>query len=174
MFNELNTLKPFLEQPSREFNVREIARILKVAPATASKMLKLFSEKSILKEKKERGFNLYKSNLEEDLYRDIKIFYTLRKVKESGLIESIDKFYLKPIIILFGSAAYGLDTETSDLDFLIVSENTKKIENLDKFEKILKRRIQLFIVKDIKDLKNDHLINNVINGIKIQGEIKWI
>ncbi len=174
MFEELNTLKPFFDEPNKEFSVREIGRILKIAPATASKMLKEFSKENILKERKERRFNFYKANLEERLYNDIKVFYTIRKIKESGLMDSINRFYLKPIIILFGSAAYGLDTETSDLDFLIVSENTKKIENLDKFEKILKRRIQLFIVKDIKDLKNDHLINNVINGIKIQGEIKWI
>ena len=26
----------------------------------------------------------------------------------------------------------------------------------------------------IKDLKNEHLINNVLNGIVIQGELKWI
>ena len=40
MFKELNTMKIFLEEPNREFNIREASRILKIAPATASKELK--------------------------------------------------------------------------------------------------------------------------------------
>ena len=52
MFEELNMLKPFFEYPDREFNVREVARILKIAPATASNKLKLFGNKGLLKERK--------------------------------------------------------------------------------------------------------------------------
>lgn len=174
MFKELNILNIFFEEPSREFNVREVARIIKIAPATASKELKNLSKLGILKERKERIFNLYKANLENDYYRDIKVFYSIRKIKDSGFLEEINKFYLKPAVILFGSVASGLDIENSDYDFLIISENTKKLKYLNKLEKILKRKIQIFVVKDIKDLKNEHLINNMVNGIKIQGEIKWI
>ena len=32
----------------------------------------------------------------------------------------------------------------------------------------------MFNAKNIKDLKNKELINNIINGIIIQGKIKWI
>lgn len=174
MFKELNTLKIFFEEPTREFNVREIARILKISPATASKELKLLTKKSLLKERKERMLKLYKSNLDSDLYRDLKIFYNIRKVKDSGLLEELNKFYLKPTVVLFGSAAFGLDTETSDFDLLVVSETTKKFPELKKFEKKLKRKIQLFVVRKISDLKNEHLINNILNGIVLQGEIKWI
>ena len=124
MFKELNVLKPFLEEPSREFNVREAGRILRLAPATASKELKAFAKKGILKERKEKGFNFYKANLENEAYKDLKVYYNLRKIKDSGLLEAINRFYLKPTIVLFGSAASGLDTETSDFDMLIVTEKT--------------------------------------------------
>jgi len=173
MFKKLNILKLFFEEPTREFNVREVARILKISPATASKELKNLAKKGVLKERKERVLNLYKANLEDDLYRDIKIFYNLRKIKDSGLLKELNKFYLKPTIVLFGSCAYGTDTKTSDFDLLIISEKTKVLD-VKKFEKKIKRKIQLFVVKDIKDLKNKHLINNVLNGITIQGKVKWI
>ncbi len=148
MFRKLNILRLFFEEPTREFNVREVARLLKISPATASKELKLAVKNGLLKERKERLFNLYKANLESDLYRDIKIFYTLRKIKNSGLLEELNKFYLKPTILLFGSCAYGIDTETSDFDLLIISEKTKEFSNIKRFEKKFKRKIQLFVVKN--------------------------
>lgn len=174
MFKELNILKVFFEEPAREFNVREIARILKIAPATASKDLKLLLGKGILRERKERILNLYRADMENSLYADLKLFYNVRKIKESGLLDSLNKFYLKPAIALFGSAATGLDTEISDFDILVVSEKTKEFPELKKFEKTIKRRVQIFAVRDIKDLKNEHLINNIMNGIVLQGRIKWI
>ena len=173
MFKELNTIGIFLEEPTREFNIREAARILKISPATASKELKKFVKKGLLTGRNERMLSLYKANLENDLYKDLKIFYTMRKIKDCGLLEALNRFYLKPTIVLFGSSAFGVDTETSDLDFLVISENTKEFSELKKFEMKLKRKMQFFIVKDIRNLKNRHLINNILNGIIIQGKIKW-
>ncbi len=174
MFKELNTLQIFLESPTREFNVREVARILHIAPATASSKLKSFVKKGLLKERKERILKLYKSNLESEVYRDTKKFYDIRKIKNSGIIEELNRFYIKPTIILFGSVSYGLEIEDSDIDILIISEKTKDFPKTKEFEKRLNRKLQLFIVKDIKELKNKHLINNVLNGTILQGGIKWI
>jgi predicted nucleotidyltransferase len=174
MFKKLNILKLFFEEPTREFNVREVARLLKISPATASKKLKCWVKENLLKERKERMLNLYKADLEGEPYQDIKIFYNIRKVKDSGLIDALNKFYLKPTIVLFGSCSSGMDMETSDFDFLIISEKTKEFPEIRKFEKKLNRKIQLFVVSKIKDLKNEHLINNILNSITIQGKIKWI
>lgn len=174
MFKELNILRVFLEEPSREFNVREAARLIRVSPATASKELKKFARLGILSGRKERMLSLYKSNLESGLYRDLKVFYNIRRIKDCGLIEALNRFYLKPTIVIFGSSASGTDTETSDLDLMVISENKKHFENLGIFEKKLKRRIHLFAVNDVKELKNSYLINNILNGLVIQGKIKWI
>jgi len=174
MFKELNILKVFLEDPYRGFNVREIARILKIAPATASKKLKNFAKKGLLKEKKDRTYNLYKANVDSDAYRDIKVFYNINKLKNSGIIESLNKYYVKPTIILYGSASDGFDTKDSDIDLVIISEKISEFPELKKFEKKLNKEIQIFNIKNLKDLKNEHLINNVLNGIVLQGKIKWI
>jgi len=130
MFKELNILKLFFEEPGREFNVREVARLAKTAPATASAKLKEFEKNSILKHRKERMLGLYKADLESASYRDLKVYYSIRKIRESGLIESFNEFYIKPTIILFGSCSKGIDTETSDMDIVIISEKTKnKLKN---------------------------------------------
>ncbi len=174
MFKELIILKIFFEYPNREFNVREVARILKIAPATASNQLKALAKKGVLKERKERILKLYKPNLESELYLDIKRFYNIRKIKDSGLIHELNKFYLKPTILLFGSSSRGEDIENSDIDLLIISEKTEEFPDLKKFEKKVNRGIHLFPVREIMDLKNQHLINNVLNGVILQGEIRWI
>jgi predicted nucleotidyltransferase len=174
MFKELNILKVFFESTNKDFNVREIARILKIAPATASSQLKKLAKEGFLKEKRERNLIIYKANLDNDRYTDLKVYYNIRKIKESGLIEELNKFYLKPTIVLFGSASFGLDTEDSDVDIMVLSEKDKEFTKSDKYGKSINRRLQLFILKNIKDLKNEHLINNVLNGIVLQGELKWI
>ncbi len=174
MFKKINILKLFFEETTREFNVREVARLLGISPATASKELKNMVKKGLLKKRKERMLKLYKANPENDFYRDLKVFYNIRKIKDSGLLEEINRFYMKPVVILFGSAASGMDTETSDFDILVISEKAVEFPYTRKFEKKLKRRIHILPVKDIKDLKNIHLINNVLNGINIQGKIRWI
>ena len=174
MFINLNTMKIFFEEPSKEFNVREVARILGISPATASKELKRLAQEKFLNERKERVFNLYKANLESDAYRDLKIHYNVRKLRESGLVDALDRFYLKPTVVLFGSAASGIDTESSDFDMLIVSEKTKEFPDVKRFEGKINRKLQLLVVRDVKKLRNEHLINNVLNGIVIEGRIKWI
>jgi len=174
MFKELNILKLFFEEPAREFNVREVARIIKISPATASKELKKLAGRYFLKERRQRNFNLYKADLDSDSYRDLKVYYNLRKIRDSGLLDALNKFYLKPTIILFGSVVSGLDTETSDFDLLLVSEKTKDFPEIKKFERKINRKLQLFVVRDIKEIKNKNLINNMINGLILQGRIKWI
>ncbi len=169
----MNIMKIFFQKPTREFTTREIARKTNVAPATASKVLKELKKKGILKSKKIKNMILYRANLESDLYRDIKLFYNIRKMKESGLIKELNRVFIKPTIILFGSAANGLDTEDSDFDILVISEVKKEIK-LYKFEKKINRKIQILVTEDIHKIKNKNLINSILNGIVIQGEIKWI
>lgn len=173
MFKEMNNLKIFFESSTKEFNVREVSRILKISPATASSQLKRYAKEGFLKERRERNLILYKANLENESYLDAKKYYNIIKIKESGLIDELNKFYIKPVIVLFGSASEGLDVENSDIDLVIISERDSKFKEIEKFEKKINRPIQTFIIKELKDLKNPYLINNVLNGTVIQGELKW-
>ena len=68
-----------------------------------------------------------------------------------------------------GKNVGGMSVEKKSLSIL-----NKEFPDLNKFNSKLKRKIRIFAVRRIKDLKNEHLINNVLNGIKIQGSVKWI
>ena len=173
MLKNINTLKLFFEYPTKEYNVREVARLVKISPPTSSKILTELTKRGLLKMKKNRMMKLYKSNLESDMYRDAKIYYNIRMIKESGLLNYLNSYYLKPTIILFGSASKGIDTETSDFDILVVSEKNELPPNLKQFEKKVKRKIQILTARKLKAIKNKHLLNNILNGIVIQGKIKW-
>jgi len=164
----------FFEEPMREFGVREVARSLKIAPTTASKKLRSLFKEGFIEHKKERIYDLYRANRENEIFKDLKKNYGVKKIRDSGLIKELNKFYGKPSIILFGSVAKGEDTSSSDLDLVIISEKIKEFPQKKQFEKRLKRDIQMFVVKEIKELRNKHLINNVLNGLVLQGEIKWI
>ena len=173
MFDELNNLKLFFEEPTREFGVREAARLLKLSPATASTRLKEFSKEGILKERADHNLLLFRANIEDDGYKDLKVYYNIRKLKGSGLITALDDFYLRPTIVLFGSMSFGMDAQGSDCDLLIISENTKEFKDLKKFEAKLRRPIQLHVYKNISDIPNTHLISNILNGIRLQGRVSW-
>ncbi len=174
MFKYLNILKLFFEEPDREFGVREAARLLKISPATTSKELKKLANEGLLKGRKERIFCFYRADQENDYYKDLKLFYNTRKIRDSGLIDALNRFYLKPTIVFFGSGAAGLDTKTSDFDLLVLSEKTKSFEDVEAFEKRLNRRIHMIVAGEVGDIKNEHLVNNILNGIVLQGRIKWI
>lgn len=174
MFKEMNVIKVFFENPLKEYSVRELARLVKIAPATASKNLKLAKELNLLKYRKEHNIDLYSANIENTYYRDLKVYYTIRKIRESGLIETLNIEYIKPTIILFGSASIGTDVSDSDIDLVLISEKTIEFKKRVDYEKKLGKELHLIIVKNLKEIKNIHLINNVLNGIVLQGEIKWI
>tara|TARA_Y100000310_G_C20699965_1_gene828829 strand:+ start:4585 stop:5109 length:525 start_codon:yes stop_codon:yes gene_type:complete len=173
MFEKIDILQPFFEDLTREYNVREFARLKKITPATASKKLKEFSKQGLLSYRKERNLDLYKGNVDNVSFRDLKVYYTIHTLRKSGFIIALDEFYLKPTIVLYGSAAAGFDTYDSDIDILIISEKKDNFTDLLKFEKIFKKEIHLITVKKLNDLKNEHLVNNVINGIVLEGELRW-
>ncbi len=174
MFKELDILTFFFEKPTREWNVREIARFSKMAPTTVSKFLKLYKKQDILSYKKKKVFDLYKANMGSNSYRDLKVYYTIKKIRDSGLMNELNIFYGKPTVILFGSCSFGMDTESSDIDLLIISEKKDDFTGKKKFEKKSQKELQLLVVKDLRELKNKHLINSILNGIVLQGELQWI
>jgi len=172
MFREINTTKIFFEEPEREFHLREIARIFKKNPVTIKKRLDELIKKDILSLKKIGKFYFYSSNVTNENYKELKRQYNREKLLNSGLIEYLkDKFNL-PTMIIFGSFEKGEDNKNSDIDMCLLTETKKEI-NTDKYEKVLKRKIQLhlFSDKEFKNLRlrNKGLFENIINGYKIYG-----
>jgi predicted nucleotidyltransferase len=173
MFEKIELLRLFFTNPTKEYGVREVAKLLKIAPATASTKLRELNKQKLLSHRKERVYDLYKAAVQSPLYTNAKRYDTIERIHASGLFAAIEKQYNKPVLVLFGSAAHGLDTENSDIDLLILSENTAPFPEQKRYEKALGRPLQLFVKRSLKELGNEHLVTSVINGIVLAGELQW-
>lgn len=168
-----NILQLFIREPEKEFHVRQISKIVKKSPTTISKYLKNLEKQGILESEKKLNHLLFKANLNNERFKQIKLNYNLVTIKESGIIEYLEKELNSPkAIILFGSFAKAENNKKSDVDILIISE-LKKHLSLEKFEKKIGNNIQIFIhseseIEKIKQ-KNKELLNSWINGIILYG-----
>jgi predicted nucleotidyltransferase len=168
MLEIFNTLKPFFEDNYRRINVREYSRIQKISPPTASKILAELNKRGILKREQDKQFIYYYADKDSDLFIDMQKIYYKKLIKEAGLIDFFEKELLNPVIFLFGSLSKAEAKKDSDIDLAIFT-STKKEVDIKKYEKLLKRKIQLFIFKDKEELKIKELLNNILNGYKIAG-----
>ena len=167
MFKNNNTykvLKIFLDSPTTEFRLREISRMISLAPASVQKYLKkLKKEKIISKEN-----NLYSANRDEEKFKTFQKISIQYELEKTGLIDYLWKKICPEAIILFGSCSKGEATEDSDIDLFLITKE-KEID-ISEFEDKIKKEIQLFtnqINKIPKELKN-----NLINGIVLRGYFK--
>lgn len=152
-------LELFYEYPQQSFTVRELAKRTKIPKSTVQKYLRELKKNGLVDEENKVNPSL--------LFKTKKINYYVEKIVESGLIDDLIQALNPSCIILFGSIRKGDSTHESDID-LLVESSLKKGINLDKYEKYLNHKIQLFIENDIHTL-SPQLFNNVINGIKLYG-----
>ena len=158
----------FFVNPTKKLRVRQIEKILKSSLPSVIRYCKELEKESILKKVEVGNVTFYTADRSSDNYLIEKKLFNIKQLYESNLIDYLKIKLHNPTIIVFGSYAKGEDIESSDIDLYI--ETTSKLKlNLQKFEKILKRKIQVFIFKKIKEVPNPHLANNIINGIVLNA-----
>jgi len=176
METKINILKPFFEYPNREFYIRELSRILKINHTTVRQQLNKLVKEKYLKKIDSKPFPIFKPDLSKK-FLNLKLYYNLEKLRKSNLIEDLEKEFEFPVIVLFGSYAFALDDDKSDIDICIITETNKDF-NTTNYEKLLNRKVSLhiFIKKDLKKTieKNSGLINNICNGIVLSGQLEII
>ncbi len=166
-------LRPFFEDPNRKFSIRELSRILKINHTTVRQYLNKMVKEEFLSSKKEGLYTFYRLVLSKKTL-NLKLYYNLEKIRNSSLIEDLEKAYDLPVITLFGSYSFARDDASSDIDICLIS-NVEKEFPLEKYDKRLNRRISLHrFNKDSWDRakrSNPNLINNICNGIVLAGEL---
>ncbi len=172
----MDILPIFLDNPQQEFHIREISRMVHKSPTTISTKLNALRKEGLLLSEKKLNHILYRANIVNLLYQDQKLFYNIRLLRKSGLLEFLEKFYNHPAtIILFGSFRKAENTLSSDIDICIITAKKEK-PNLDLFNRKLHHKIQLFLYsqEEFKSLqsKNPELLNNFINGIVLSGYLE--
>lgn len=168
-YSRYKILQEFFDFPRKNFQMRELSRRVKLAQVSVINHLNaLVKEELILKEKKGL-YPTFRANGENNEFKILKKQNLIWRIYKSRLIEHMDEKIKPNCIVLFGSTSRGEDTEESDMDLFIQADEIKL--NLQKYEKILKRKINLLFESNIKTLSKE-LLNNIINGQVIYGYLK--
>jgi len=158
-----------MQETNKDFSVRGIARSLKLSHATVISHIEELHDLDLIRKKNDTLYPTYYANNEGENMRSYKRDSIKFSIIQSGLVEYIKDKTLPSSIILFGSCAKGTYTKKSDIDIFVEAKESKL--DISKFEKKLKRSINLLFESKISNL-SDELKNNILNGIILHGFIK--
>lgn len=173
---EENVLKLILENsPLKEWHFEEIVRNAKVTKSVANKWLKKYVKEGLLYYSKEKGrFPYFSVGSKNSVYYSLKRVYAFEHLHQSGLIPKLLSHRTAKTVILFGSIIRGDWYKNSDIDIFVLGD----ISDFDKnfYELKLGKHIELHLFHnkdEVQEVKTG-LINNVINGYVIKGQIQDI
>lgn len=168
--SEYKVLELIFEHPTGKFHIREMARLVKINPNTVLNVVKeLEKEKIILIEKKKHIVEVF-GNIEDKRFIRKKRIFNLSKIYGSGIVDFLIGETGAEMVSLIGSYSRGEDIEKSDIDIVVIAKKKVSELNLEKFEKLLKRKIHLLILDYSK--MSDEFYSNLINGIVLHGFVR--
>jgi predicted nucleotidyltransferase len=162
-------LNLFFENPTKDFQIRGIAKELNIPKTTVSYHINNLLDKELVIKHKKNVFPSFRANETNDMYRFYKRQEFLKKLIQDGLLDYLEKECNPRCIVLFGSFAKAEYDEHSDIDLFVQAKESKY--NLKKFEKLLHHKINLFFEPNLENLSKE-LLNNIFNGVKLRGFIK--
>ena len=171
---ESRIIELFFNEPSKHWHFKDIVRQGKISENRANYWLKqLLKEKIIIYIKPKGKMPYYIANFEHTNYKNKKKLYTLETFYETGFLNHLETLSADTIVI-FGSFSRADWHAKSDIDLFIIG-NDDELEK-GKYENIFHRDIQLFTFKNSKEIKNinPYLINKIINGYFVKGEVQNI
>jgi predicted nucleotidyltransferase len=147
----------------------ELAKATKLSQTAIKKTLILLKSKELINLEKKVILSVKLNRNNKNIFY-LKKLENLKQIYESSLINELSNKCLGSTIILFGSFSRGEDTEESDIDIAII-ESDKKTINLEKYQKIFNRKIDLHFYKEFKIIPKN-LKESIVNGIILKGAIK--
>jgi predicted nucleotidyltransferase len=165
----------FFNYPSREWHFEEILKEGEITRSKATRWLKLFAKKSIIRRVKERSkMPYYISDYDSPSYQNKKRIFALSLLYDSGLLNHLSSLEDAKTVILFGSFSRWDWHESSDIDLFIYGNPIGL--KLSSYEEKLGRDAQVFICRDKKELYNlgDGLLRNIIKGDILKGDINFL
>lgn len=168
-YNRYRVLNVFFERPTDRLQLREIARLAKLAPLSTTNYLKKFVAQGLISRAKKGIYPTYQANRDSEAFKRLKRQNTVWKLYDSGFVDYTISECSPDAIILFGSASRGEDVETSDIDVCIIAAESSL--KLKPYEKVLQRKIASFFSKTFEELSPE-LKNNILNGTILYGYVK--
>ena len=168
-------LEHFLNNPTKEFYLKELSRILDLSPASAKNYCDLYEQDQVLISIKRANARMFYLNNDLPLVKAVKRFYFLMRLNEEKSIKEFIK--LNPHIIslvLYGSYSSGDYDEKSDVDFFVLSDTKINRKPLLKLQKSLGKQVQLTVMPlvkwlSIKDRKDNFAASVLLNNIPLCG-----
>lgn len=153
-------------------NQRNIAQYLDVSQPAVMKAIPGLEKEKFIIALREKESNRWLIELNRDNHRvmQLKRADNLKLIYETGLADFLEKEFAGATIILFGSYSRGEDTKNSDIDLAVIGRKDKLL-NLEKYENMLERKIQINFYDSI-DLIHKNLKENLFNGIILSGGIR--
>jgi len=174
-YNIYKVVEVFLNDAIRGYRLREISRLIKLGLPSVVNYVKYLEKNNLVIQKNIHGSKLYFAERENRKFKLYKKFHTINLLFDTGIVDYLEKELDYPTITLYGSHALGEDIKESDIDLILITPIKKELK-LDKFEKMLNKKIHFFIYnrKEFEKLKkqNKELLNNILNGVIISGYLK--
>ena len=167
--NKLKIMNLFFEEPVRNFHLREISRLTKIAVTSVRNYLNELVKESLIKIDNKTIYPSYIANSENRMFNIYKQQTMLIKLFKSELIDHLEDELLPTCIVLFGSVKKGEYDKESDIDIFVQCD--RKELNLNKFEGKLNHNINLLFNSNPSKLSKE-LFNNIANGIVLSGYLK--
>jgi predicted nucleotidyltransferase len=163
--NFLKVLEVFFIEPTTPHYIKGISKQIKLAPTSVRTYVKKLLKEGLIKKRLTKPFSGFVANRENEDFIFYKRVYNLYSLKE--LVNFIVSQLYPKLIVVYGSYSFGEDVEESDVDILVLAKSKKEI-NLEKFEKMLKRRIHLIRIEDFNKLESA-MKKKIWNGIVLYG-----
>ena len=113
----LKILYIFHENPQQELHEREVMRRAITSKGSAGRILKNLSQIGVLEKDKKGRMVFYRFNMKNAVARQFKVLFNVYSLNK--LVDEIRQDSKK--VILFGSCSEGTDTEESDIDLFILT-----------------------------------------------------
>ena len=119
-------MEHFLKNPTTQFYIKELSRILEISPRSALEAMKMFGSENILIKEEIGQIHLYKLNNELPLVKSLKRMHILFLLHENELVEkalTVDENMIS--LVLYGSYSSGDNDERSDLDLIMITQTDR-------------------------------------------------
>jgi predicted nucleotidyltransferase len=168
-YSRYRILQEFFDFPRKSFQMREISRRVKLAQPSVVNHLKVLQKDGLIVKVEGGIYPAFKANRENEDFKLLKEQNLVWRIHRCKLISLLDEKLIPNCIVLFGSASRGEDTETSDIDIFVQAEEEEL--GLERYEKMLNRKLKLFFEPKLGTLSKE-LLNNITNGEVLYGYLK--
>jgi len=161
----LKILYLFHEKPQQELHEREVMRRAVTSKGSAGRTLKKLSQIGVLEKDKKGRMVFYRFNTKNAVARQFKVLFNVYSLNK--LVNEVKQYCKK--IILFGSCSEGTDTEESDIDlFILTNEENIVGSKINSYQEVERKITPITVSSNefVKLRKNDKpLYDRILKGI---------